>query len=211
MGRARVREHADVRAGEEAELADLAARAHAHLQDQHLVLGREPRERQRNSDVVVQIPPILVDAEARSQHRRDHLLGGGLSVRAGHRGDRDARARPAMPAQSLERAERVLDLDHGLPRVLPRGIGRPRRGGERPSGHSVERRRDELVAVHVRSRERHEELAPLQRARVDGAGAEGRHALRIDRKRETPFGHAEDFRQREPGTILVPQRPNPFR
>ena len=207
-----VREHADVRRREKAQLADLAGRAHAHLEHEHLVLRSESGERERDPDVVVQIPPVLVHAVARPQHRRDHLLRRGLAVRAGHRRDRHSRFRAAVPSQRLERPERIPHRHDRLPR---HGPGRITGAGLRDEGAprgSLERRGDEVVSVRARPRERHEKVALRERAAVDRAGPESRmRPDLLDRIEERSLRHAQHLLEREPGTHDFVQRLNPFR
>ena len=211
MGGARVRQDPHVGGGKERELPDLAARAHAHLQHQHLVLGRKMGERQRNADVIVQVSPVLVHAVPRPEHGRDHLLGRGLAVRSGDRGDRNPGFPAAVASQRLKRAKGVLDRDDRLPAPAPCRIGGPGLRDEGARSLSLERRRHEIVPVCARPGERNEELPLRDRPRVDGAAAE-RRARRAIRRRveQRSLGHAEDLLEREPGALVPAQRWNPL-
>ena len=127
VSRRGVREHADRRLGHRGEIPDLAPRARAHLDHERLVIRAEARQRERDADVVVQVPDVLVHAPRGGEHGGDHLLRRRLPVRA-----RDS-PRPGCPrdhgtsAQRLHRAERIVDADHGFPvRPASGGTGRSR-------------------------------------------------------------------------------------
>ena len=116
MHRADVRDHADVRPGERAELGDLAKAAHRQLEDAELGVRLDAADRQRNADLGVVAPLGGDGPRLRLADRGEDVLCRGLAHRAG---DRDE-PRPAPLAHAAgERRERrehiVWDECRGCP------------------------------------------------------------------------------------------------
>ena len=162
MHRADVRDHADVRLGERAELGDLAEAAHRQLEDAELGVRLDAADRQRDADLGV-VAPLGGDGPAlRLADRGEDVFRRGLAHRAGDR-DEPARLRsrraPASAASAAntssgtsvaaaprakasldevgaaaDRDEQVALLDPARVRLQARHLGGPRRCLELPRG-----------------------------------------------------------------------------
>ena len=136
---------ADVRPGDADERANLARVVHAQLDDSHVRPRRQPDERQRQPDVVVEIPVVSHHAILRFQKRRCHFLRRGLARAAGDRHHFRARRRSNRRRQRLQRDGRIVRPRSSRPRrsASPRDPGRrqrPRRRS-RPRQRRSRRRR----------------------------------------------------------------------
>ena len=98
-----VRDHADVRARERAELGDLAEAAHRELEDAELGVGLDAADRQRDADLGVVAPLGGDRAPLRRADRGEDVLRRGLPHRAG---DRDEAGGAAVAHAAGERGER---------------------------------------------------------------------------------------------------------
>ena len=88
-------------------MRDFAAMVRAHLDDRVAMLRAEIEQRQRDADVVVEIPLRDQAGSHPAQDRADHFLGRRLPVAAGH-GDHRAPKPPAMFAGARgQRPQRV--------------------------------------------------------------------------------------------------------
>ena len=139
-----VRDHADVRAGDPAEVGDLAEAAHRELEDADLGVGLEPAERQRDADLVVEARLRGDRAGRRRAERGEDVLRRRLAGRA--RDPDDARVR----AVTHERAERGERLERLVREQRRRGAADER-----------------LVAELGAPADRDEQIAVLDAARVD--------------------------------------------
>jgi hypothetical protein len=157
-----VGDRADRGAGDARQRVDLPGVVHAELDHQRLVARLEPEDRQREPDVVVQVPRRAPHAPARGlEHARAQLLGGGLAVRAGDRDDGPRELRAPCTRQGSERRHGVADHDRGQLELRVR-CARDQRGrctARGGLGH-------EVVAVERLALHRDEERARAERARV---------------------------------------------
>ncbi len=159
----------DRRPGDLRQVADFALVVHAQLDRAPAVHRPKAQERQRQSDVVVEIAlrrkHVLV-TRCRPQDAREHFLGRGLAVRTGHANEDGGELRAPVPRELAEREPGVLDHDQrqvDAGRIECPVDHRGRRAGSRDRG-------DELVAVELLAAQRHEQVALADRAAV------GRHA-----------------------------------
>jgi hypothetical protein len=143
----------------------LARMVHAQLDHREAVRGRQPQQRQRHADVVVQVAgrrEPCVGADRCREDRRDHFLDGRLAVAARHG---DERQREALAPAMRERAERgarlaAFDDRH---REARRHV-RDQRRGCAARGHVAE----EVVRVEALALQRDEQVAgPAVRLSVD--------------------------------------------
>ena len=106
----RVRDDADGRLREPREIVDLAGVVRAELDDERIVLCRQPHQRQRHADVVVQVALRDADRAADAQDRRDELLDRRLAAAAGdgNHGDRERSAPRARHRAQARGASRGL-------------------------------------------------------------------------------------------------------
>ena len=108
MHRADARDHADVRSCHRAQLGDLADPAHAHLADDDLGVGLDPRQRQRQADLVV-VPALGRDGlRVRPAHRGEDVLRRRLAGRAGDPDDAGRAPTPHGAAESGDPGECIL-------------------------------------------------------------------------------------------------------
>ena len=122
-----VRDHADVRPRDPAEVGDLAEAAHRELEDADLGVRLEAAERQRHADLVVEARLRGDRAGGRSAERGEDVLRRGLAGRAG---DADDARVGAVANERAERGERLERLRRA--RASRRRRGRAPRCGTRP-------------------------------------------------------------------------------
>ena len=109
---AHVRPDAHVRLGNPHERADLPRVVHSELDDGNLRPLPQLHERERQPDVIVEVPAVADDAVARRQQLAGHLLGRRLPGAAGDGDDLRARLPPNCVCQRLQSCRRVGDFDH---------------------------------------------------------------------------------------------------
>ena len=161
----RVRDDADRRLRELREIVDLAGMVRTELDDESVVLGGQPHQRQRHADVVVQVALRDADRAADAQDRSDELLDRRLAAAARDGDRRDGERRTPRARHGTQRAARVPHLD-----LRQRRRGEPRH--ERAGGTFRERFIDEVVAVEPIARDRDEQRTRAERARIRRHGAE---------------------------------------
>ena len=106
-----VRPHAYVGLGDADERADFPGVIHPQLDDGNLRPPAQRDERQRQPDVVVQVPLVPDHAVPRRQERARDFLRGRLPRAAGNRHDFGARLASDRPRERLEGDRRVIDFD----------------------------------------------------------------------------------------------------
>ena len=95
--------HADVRLRDADERADFAGMIHAELDDRHLRPRPQLEERERQADVVVQVPLVAKHPVPRRQKLRRDFLRRRLARAAGDRHDPRARSPPDVARHVLQR------------------------------------------------------------------------------------------------------------
>ena len=106
--RADARDHAHVGTGDRAQLGDLADAAHAHLADDDLGVLIDPRQRQREADLVV-VPALGRDGpRVRAAEGGQDVLRRGLAGRAGDAHDPGGAPRANRAAERRKLFERIL-------------------------------------------------------------------------------------------------------
>ena len=181
--RADVGDDAHLRIGPGDEPGDLSQMVHPAFDHRVAVLGRQPQQGERYSDLVVQVPFRLHRAAGGFQDRGDQLLGRGLSRRAGHRDDAEI-GEPLAPGVG-ERAERPARIRGGKERggrfrrlhLFADPLRRSARNEDR-GGAVLGRLCRELACVVLLADQGDEERALLWLARIgeDAFEAEGRRA-----------------------------------
>ena len=101
----------DVRFSDAHQRADFAGVIHPQFDDRDLRPLPQLDERQRQPDVVVEVPAVADHAIPRREKLRRHFLRRGLAGAAGDRHDLRARRAPHRLRQRLQRRRRVVDLD----------------------------------------------------------------------------------------------------
>ena len=173
--------HAHLRLGDADQRADFARVIHAQLDHRDVGPRAQLEQRERQADVVVQVAPVPKHRVLRRQELRRELLRRRLA-RAARDGD-DLRARsPSHLARAvLQRPRRVRHLDQKRRRPCLSCLGQGRRRGHHRAGRSCgQRGGDEFVPVEPVAADRDEQVARLQRPRVDRPALD---ALRRDRPR----------------------------
>ena len=210
--------HADVRLGDADQRADFAGVIHAQLDDRDVRLVPQLEQRERQADVVVEIPLVPEHAVPRAQELRRHFLRRGLAGAAGDRHD-SARRRRRRTSRATSCSATVVSVDADEHRAVRRAIAAARltSSGQRVDQHSrraaCERVGDELVAVEPLAANGDEEVARGQRPRVDRDAARssspdspctispagrGRHVARGQRDRFHALRHPRPGRRRRP-------------
>jgi len=88
---------------------------HAQLDDGDLRPLPQLHERQRQPDVIVQIPAVAHDAIARREQLGRHFLRRGLAGAAGDGHDFRSRFTTNRVSQCLQRKRRVVDFEDDAP------------------------------------------------------------------------------------------------
>ena len=149
---------ADVRLGDRCEMRDFAAMVRAHLDHGVAMLRAQIEQRQRNADVVVEIPLRDQTGAHPAQDRPDHFFGRRLPVAAGH-GHHRVSEPSALCAGARGQAPATC---RGRRPVAHRSAADARPGDHQRRGRL---RRREFVAVEAFAPERGK-----QRARPAGCG-----------------------------------------
>jgi hypothetical protein len=167
------------------EIADLAEMIHADLEHAVLRVARQRGEAQGHAPVVVVRCGGAMRPAERAESETQQFLGRGLAGTAGDADDLRRRSRSCGAGEILDAA---LGMGHGQQRRTRRKAGRFA-ADERGAGLRLERGLHEVMAVAAVALQRDEEIAGLERARVDGqavhlerpAGNGERRALRFFR------------------------------
>ena len=178
MGIADVEPHADFWLRESDQQPDFAGVVHPQFHHRHVCAMSQFEERQRQSQMVVQVPLVLRHLIPNREKRRQHLFRCRLT-RAASDGDHGCAGCPShVLAKRLQRNGRVLDLDQE-----PCAIDLDVRSTCNHGPACAERKRigDKLVTV-PRGDDREEEISCRQRSRVDREAVE----RQLRRSRQQP-------------------------
>ena len=166
--------------------------AHAHLQHEHLGALLRRQHRQRQPDLGVEVRRIGRHAAPGSDQRGDQLLGRGLADRAGDADHRGVQRAPPRGRQPLQRQQRIVGHEHGTAGE-PGGVRRRDDHAPRARGQRVRR---EPAPVHALADQPDEQIAGLDRARVDrgphrtaGGVNQQRRPRRLGHLRRAPRDH----------------------
>ena len=107
-----VRPHPQVRPGDAHQRADLSSVIHAQFDNGDLRPLSQLDERQRQPDVVVEVPAVADHPVPPFEKIARHFLRRGLAGAAGDGHDSSARLAPNAVRQRLQCRGRVVDLDH---------------------------------------------------------------------------------------------------
>jgi hypothetical protein len=163
-----VRPHADVGLRDGDQRANLSWMVHAQLDDCNLRPGPQLEERERQTDVIVEIPFVPEHPIPHTEKLRRHFLRGRLPGAAGDRDDLRAHALPNVMRDVLQRSRRVVDANHDRRSAAARSFGGIHRlVHDRAGDPPRHRRADERVAVEAFALDCDEELPRLYGARVD--------------------------------------------
>ena len=167
---------AHVRLGHAHQPADFAGVVHAQLDDRDLRPQPQLDERQRQPDVVVQVPAVAHHPISRRQKLRRHFLRRGLAGAAGDGHHSRPRLAPDAVRQRLQCDERVVHLDHDRRPATDARAAASRHHD--PTGTRVKRRDGEIGAVESLAANGHVQLAGPDRSRIDRHAARTRAARR---------------------------------
>ena len=172
VGVADVGDEGHIRLHQPGQVVDFPGVVHAQLHHTHLMLRLQPEQGEGHADVVVEIPLRFVDAEPCPQHRRRHILGGGLPHRAGDGDEGDGEELFVVPGQLPQGALGGAHLDV----KLAGQIALPLPGGEAARRPRLQRGIDEGVAVEPLPLQGDEQAAggdiPAVGAHLDGLGVQ---------------------------------------
>ena len=89
MSVTKVGDHGDIRAHHGTQILDLSEMVHSRFDHRRLMLRGKTQQRQRRSNVIVEILRRFQNVQLRPQYRGDHLFRGSFSHAAGdlHKGD----------------------------------------------------------------------------------------------------------------------------
>ena len=158
--------HADVGLRDADQRANLSRMIHAQFDDCDLRPRAQLEQRERQADVVVEIPLVPEDAMARRQKLRGDFLGRRLARASRDRHDLGTRPPPYLTRDVLQRRRRVVDSNHDRPRrqlVSLRQIARHDDSACSPRQHVGH----EVVAVEPLALDGDEAIASLERSRID--------------------------------------------
>ena len=140
---------------------------HAHLDDRGLMLRLEPEERERHTELIVEVFLRLERVPALREHGGDHFLGRRLADASGHAEHGDGKAATVGARKHLERSSRIRHADDraGLPHrnALREAAGRA----------EVERLADVIVPVDPLAGDGGKERAVRDGAAVDDRTGHG--------------------------------------
>ena len=173
VGRADVGDDRVVRLRRRRHTGQLAEMVHAHLSDHDFGVVRHAHERQRQTDLVVQVALGLLRAELLRQHSVEQLLGGGLADRAGNADDRTAAQRAVAARQIEQRLRGVLDVQRGNGVFLAFAVAHHRRRAV------FDGLADELMCVKALTLDRQEQRVRRDLPRVGRDRRQSSLALRF--------------------------------
>ena len=170
MGVAHVGDDGDIGPHHLAQIAYLAEVVHARLDHRCLMLRRKPQQRQGRADIVVEVGLCFQGIVPPGQNGRHHLLGGGLSRRAGDLHHRQGKAAAIPRRQRLQRKAGIRHLYIELA-----GLHRLRHAGCQAAGGTGGQGAVDIgVAVEPLARQRDKKLSIRGGAAVSGnAGNDG--------------------------------------
>ncbi len=191
VGDADVEHDPDLGARQPRQRGDVAGGAGAHLDHQRLGARLQPRQGQRQADLVVERGGVGDRGEPGRQHGGQQVLGRRLAGRPGHADHVRPRACPHRGAEGTQGGQRVVDLD-----ARPRGD----RAGRRQHRHraGLQRLGGEAAAVGAAARQGDEQGARPDRARV-GPQRGGNHRAFGLQQPATGGGGRLGERQRDHG------------
>ncbi len=155
--------HADVRLGNFDEPSDFSRVIHAQLHHRDVRPRRQLEQRERQADVVVQVPGVAIHRVSRREERRRCFLRRRLARASRNRDDVGARLAPHVVAEPLQPEQRVLHLDHHRAGAI--ADLRPRRH-HHADGAGLEARGRVRRAVEPLTAQRDEELPRRDLSRV---------------------------------------------
>ena len=165
---------------------NLAGMIHPQLDDRDVEAGREPDERERQADVVVQIAGVAKHAVPGGEEIRRDFLRRGLAGAARNRDESHARLAPHRLAKALKGVERVADVDDRDDRAEAADRVGHEHAGCAPARPRRQRRRGRRIAHH----EARQRAPRRQRPAVDRHPGEdairGRRTRRGRRSPERP-------------------------
>ncbi|MDT4829024.1 hypothetical protein FQZ97_624320 [compost metagenome] len=159
------------------QLRDLAGMVHAQFEHGGPVLRTQAQQRQRHADIVVEVAGGGQAARLATpigQHGRNHFLGRGFAVAAGHRDDGQGKLRAPGRADTHQRHARVAQ--HQL-RQAGAGYGMRHHGRARAARLGLVQI---VVRVEVLAHQRHEQLSRADAPRIRG------HALNLRQQHGQP-------------------------
>ena len=165
-----VRPDADVGLRDAHQRPDLAAMIHTELDHCHLRSRPQLEERERQADVVVQVPLVPEHAVPGREELRNDFLRRRLARAAGDGDHPRARSPPDVACQVLQAARRVVHFDDGWPAGGPVACRPWHLAGsldEGPARAARQRLRDEAMTVEALAANGDEEVPVARRPRVD--------------------------------------------
>ena len=138
----------------------------AHLHHGAFMGLVQAEQRDGHAQVVVEVPRCLVDAKALGEHRRRHLLGGGLSDAPGDAQHRDVKLRAVKPGGGLQGGHRVRNEDHTRLHLIRDALR------QRTGSAFFQRGGDKIMAVHPLAGDGGKEAAGGHGAAVRGHGGD---------------------------------------
>ncbi len=179
-----VGDDADGRSGDFGQPGDLSAGAHSHLQHGPVILRGQPAEGQGEADQVVEVSLGGHPRPGLHQDGAEHVLGGGLAGRAGHRDDRPGESPPHPGRQIAEGDQGIGDADHRHGESGDDVLAQAGRGA------ALHRLGQKVMAVEVGAAQGHEEIARADRPAVGGHAANRGPG---GRREDPPSGHGGDL------------------
>mmetsp|Transcript_10316 Transcript_10316/g.26457 ORF Transcript_10316/g.26457 Transcript_10316/m.26457 type:complete len:276 (+) Transcript_10316:274-1101(+) len=174
MGGSHLRDDPDGGAADGGKCRDLARRAHAQLQHEQVGGGRRLEQRERQPDVVVEVPGRGMHGVGLRRNQSHHVPRGCLPAAAGDGHNMSTEAAANVGSKAVQRCQSVRHQKHA---VRPAWWGQ--RGDNGAGAPTVARICQKVMPVKPVALQRHEPSARrhLPRVRDDGAVRPARHKL----------------------------------
>ena len=168
-----VGDHGDIRAHHGTQILDLSEMVHSRFDHRRLMLRGKTQQRQRRSNVIVEILRRFQNVQLRPQYRGDHLFRGSFSHAAGdlHKGNLEPI--PVSGRQIPQGKPGVRHLDIKFVRADILG----KLGAQAACRAGIQRRVDKLVAVELLPHPGQEQAAGGDFPAVRGNGADRRDLI----------------------------------
>ena len=173
MRGADIGDNRQIRSGSRRHAGKLTEMVHAHLGYQHFSIPGHTHERQRQTNLIIQVAFCLLCAEALRENSIQQLLGGGLADRAGHADDLAAAHRAVAAREVKQRLRGVFNVQRRHRILLILAVAH--HGG----GAVLDRLADKIVRIKPLALDRQEQRLRRNLPRIGRDRRQSRLTLRF--------------------------------